>query len=118
MNFKENYKLQDKVLSVLSGEIPDFYLTGGTALSRFYLHHRFSEDLDFFADNIENYAGEVLKIRRLLLKVANVSDDKLLQYESFSRIWIDNGTELKIEVVNDTGKRWGNPIEYDGIFID
>ena len=25
-----------------------FYLTGGTALSEFYLKHRFSEDLDFF----------------------------------------------------------------------
>ncbi|MBI3366584.1 nucleotidyl transferase AbiEii/AbiGii toxin family protein [Candidatus Roizmanbacteria bacterium] len=27
-----------------------FYLTGGTALSEFYLHHRFSEDLDFFSE--------------------------------------------------------------------
>jgi len=25
-----------------------FYLTGGTALAEFYLHHRLSEDLDFF----------------------------------------------------------------------
>jgi len=99
------------VLSVLSGEIPDFYLTGGTALSRFYLHHRFSEDLDFFADNISNYSDEVLRIRQLLSEVINVSEDKLLQYESFSRIWISNGTELKIEVVNDTGKRWGMPVE-------
>lgn len=27
-----------------------FYFTGGTALSAFYLHHRESEDLDFFSD--------------------------------------------------------------------
>jgi predicted nucleotidyltransferase component of viral defense system len=27
-----------------------FYLTGGTALSEYYLHHRYSEDLDFFSD--------------------------------------------------------------------
>ncbi len=26
-----------------------FYLTGGTALAGFYLHHRYSEDLDFFS---------------------------------------------------------------------
>ena len=26
----------------------DFFLTGGTALAECYLHHRFSEDLDFF----------------------------------------------------------------------
>ena len=28
-----------------------FYLTGGTALSAFYLHHRYSEDLDFFTED-------------------------------------------------------------------
>ena len=27
-----------------------FYLTGGTALSEFYLHHRLSDDLDFFSE--------------------------------------------------------------------
>jgi predicted nucleotidyltransferase component of viral defense system len=27
-----------------------FYLTGGTALSEFYLHHRLSEDLDLFSE--------------------------------------------------------------------
>ena len=27
-----------------------FYLTGGTALAEFYLHHRLSEDLDFFSE--------------------------------------------------------------------
>lgn len=28
-----------------------FYLTGGTALAGFYLHHRYSEDLDFFSES-------------------------------------------------------------------
>jgi len=28
-------------------------LSGGTALSEFYLHHRFSEDLDFFSEKEE-----------------------------------------------------------------
>lgn len=43
---------------ILLGEISQyqpiarrFYLTGGTALSEFYLQHRFSEDLDFFSEN-------------------------------------------------------------------
>lgn len=30
--------------------IKNFYLTGGTALAVFYLHHRYSEDLDFFSE--------------------------------------------------------------------
>ena len=28
----------------------NFYFTGGTALSSFYLHHRYSEDIDLFSD--------------------------------------------------------------------
>lgn len=28
-----------------------FYFTGGTALSEYYLHHRYSEDLDFFTED-------------------------------------------------------------------
>ena len=42
-------KIFDKVSEdpVLSKQ---FYFTGGTALSAFYLHHRESEDLDFFSE--------------------------------------------------------------------
>lgn len=35
-------------IPALSG---NFYLTGGTALAAFYLHHRYSEDLDFFSEH-------------------------------------------------------------------
>lgn len=42
---------QKSVLSFLSKEknFSHFYLSGGTALSEYYLHHRLSEDLDFFS---------------------------------------------------------------------
>ncbi len=43
---------QSKILELIgkSGLISDqFYLSGGTALSEYYLHHRVSEDLDFFS---------------------------------------------------------------------
>lgn len=45
--------IQNHILNVLSTDeafIKNFYLTGGTALSEFYLHHRLSEDLDFFSE--------------------------------------------------------------------
>lgn len=46
---KQTYAAQDKILAAFSKmkSFP-FVLSGGTALSRFYFHHRFSEDLDFF----------------------------------------------------------------------
>ena len=46
--------LQRKIL-VLFSNLPDkdaFYLTGGTALSAFFIKHRMSLDLDFFT-NVE-----------------------------------------------------------------
>lgn len=47
---------QKKVLEIFKGTkgSQDFYLTGGTALSAFYLRHRISKDLDFFTsqDNL------------------------------------------------------------------
>ena len=48
-NYKELYKLQDKVLDVVFSAENIFYLTGGTCLSRFYKEKRYSDDfeLDF-----------------------------------------------------------------------
>lgn len=43
--------LQKQVLSLLSHDQviqTSFYLSGGTALAEYYLHHRLSDDLDFF----------------------------------------------------------------------
>jgi predicted nucleotidyltransferase component of viral defense system len=42
-----------------------FFLIGGTALSVFYLHHRLSEDLDFFTLNSLDLAEIDFWIRRM-----------------------------------------------------
>ncbi|MGD2089262.1 MAG: nucleotidyl transferase AbiEii/AbiGii toxin family protein [Candidatus Aminicenantes bacterium] len=49
--YKELYVIQDAVFKIV--EAYDFYLTGGTALSRFYLNHRYWDDLDFFVHQKE-----------------------------------------------------------------
>lgn len=43
---------QKTILAAVSQNenLKSFYFTGGTALSEFYLHHRYSQDLDFFSD--------------------------------------------------------------------
>ena len=44
---------QRKLLSIIGRDkklCDFFYLTGGTALAEYYLQHRLSEDLDFFAE--------------------------------------------------------------------
>ena len=47
------YPLQDRVFQVLKALHTPFYLTGGTALSRGYYNHRYSDDLDFFVNQLD-----------------------------------------------------------------
>lgn len=56
-----------------------FYFTGGTALAELYLHHRLSEDLDFFSSDL--IAGEILiaeigKLKKIFknLKISYLKD--------------------------------------------
>src|SRR5437764_297281 len=42
---------QKRILKIFSGVAKSFALAGGTALELYYLHHRFSWDLDFFSPN-------------------------------------------------------------------
>jgi hypothetical protein len=42
------YPLQDEIFRIAGVYDDKIYLTGGTALARFYLQHRLSEALDFF----------------------------------------------------------------------
>jgi len=47
------FALQDRFLERFFAGAPGryFYLTGGTALARFYFHHRESLDLDLFTND-------------------------------------------------------------------
>jgi predicted nucleotidyltransferase component of viral defense system len=52
------YPFQDRILKVLEGLDLDFYLTGGTALSRCYLQHRYSDDLDLFVNSHSTFKNQ------------------------------------------------------------
>jgi len=49
------YPLQDRILARVAAIDTGFYLTGGTAASRGYLHHRYSDDLDLFVNDDERF---------------------------------------------------------------
>lgn len=117
-NYKDIYKLQDKVLSKLKGKFGNFYLTGGTALGRFYLSHRHSDDLDLFSNADPDFTKYVDVIRRTLSDFFQLSDTKIMLYEDFVRLWIDDDTGLKIEIVNDVAKRWGEIYMCNEIPVD
>jgi hypothetical protein len=56
------------VLSIVQKVGTPFFLTGGTALSRYYTHHRYSDDLDFFVAGDPNYSGYVDAILKELIE--------------------------------------------------
>ena len=96
----ELYPLQDKVFEIASIYEDRIYLTGGTALSRFYYHHRLSEDLDFFTTTNElqllaNDLSERLRLQGFILEI-----ERLDSY--FARIFvIQDNYRLKIEFVRE-----------------
>jgi hypothetical protein len=49
----EEEKYIKEILNLLSGKVNNFYLVGGTALSLFYLRHRYSFDIDFFTNDFD-----------------------------------------------------------------
>ena len=116
--YNDLYRLQDKVLEALSGNFGVFHLTGGTALGRFYLHHRYSEDLDLFTNKNLEYHGSVGQIREILRNQFQASDEKVILYQDYVRVWIPGKEELKIEMVNDVEERWGVPVLAGYVPID
>ena len=49
------YAVQDDLMKIVQDQEVDFYLTGVTALSRCYLNHRYSDDLDFFVNEAPDF---------------------------------------------------------------
>ncbi len=62
---------QKEVLRGFSSQsfFADYYLTGGTALSAFYLKHRYSEDLDFFTEAPQGVARAETIVKSLVDKL-------------------------------------------------
>ena len=111
------YPLQDRVLEIVNECNTPFYLTGGTALSRYYLHHRYSDDLDFFVNHEENFTSYVsLIIKRLK---TNFEVNLSITDTDFARLFIvSKDVELKIEFINDVFYHFGALNTFNGHRID
>ncbi len=78
----ENQKKLLELLSVEKSICTHFYLTGGTALAEFYLHHRLSEDLDFFSE--QEFDPQSISV--MLKKIQTAAGIKKVEYQqSFNR---------------------------------
>jgi hypothetical protein len=118
-DYRKLYQLQDKILLAVKPVLASFYLTGGTALGRYYLNHRFSEDLDFFINKSDTFHSEVRNIEKVLDSRFSLLRSQSIIFEDYVRYYIeDEGMLLKIEIVNDIAYRCGVPNIYQYGFID
>lgn len=106
------YPLQDRVLQIGEKINTKFYLTGGTALSRAWLQHRYSDDLDFFLNNDAAFSEEVNKMLQGLTAHFGQKLQRLIDTSGFHR-WVitDEDIHLKVEFVNDVDFRKGRPVK-------
>ena len=98
-------QVQNKVLKIFARKSSSFALAGGTALELYYLHHRFSVDLDFFSTRYNNQ-----EINKIILELKK--DFKGIKLESelqilgkakvrFYSIPIKANRQLKVDFVED-----------------
>ena len=113
--YKKLYDLQDRVLGIVFSREHDFYLTGGTALHRFYYNLRYSDDLDFFSMNDAVFSENISVILNSF-QDNEIEYHKLVQERDFQRVVVQD--LLQLDFVNDRVYREGKSNVINGMRID
>ena len=129
MNSKEAPELHCKWLTALQLAVLEqffatdagqrFFLTGGTALAAFYLHHRQSVDLDLFT--LDDFA-----LREASLLIPRLAKDIGCQIgrartsEHFMQFLLEpeNGSPLQVDLIRDFGPQYGQHTTVGDIVVD
>lgn len=111
--FDRLYPFQDDVLRVVSAVETEFHLTGGTALSRVYLQHRFSDDLDLFVNYDPRFGEWAERIIDACWRLGDWRTKVALKEQYFVRALLErDDLALKLEMVNDVASRVGEVRHY------
>ena len=115
--YEENlYPMQDGVLNILRRSGTDFFLTGGTALSRGFYHHRYSDDLDLFLNRSQTFDIQLDIVLDMLDEYGYSWDiDKgFIRAKNYMTIGLKKGSiTLKIDFVNDVVPHFGGIVKTD-----
>ncbi len=113
-HYQTLYALQDRVMEIVFETSYEFYLTGGTCLSRFYKPLRYSDDLDFFTHASSRYSLELKLIKQALAEAFKL--EVYVEGKTFTRYIVEE--KLQIDFVNDVAKRCGKPVQKGTFLID
>ncbi len=100
--------------------LKNFYLSGGTALSSWYLHHRESYDLDFFSEKFEvnaNYISRFLQKNKEKLGFEEVVHTEQLGF-NFYNFKYPNKETLKVDFSYYPSERVEVGVKWHGLEID
>ncbi len=107
------YPFQDEILKIINDKGTPFYLSGGTAASRGYLNHRFSDDLDLFVNDDEQFPLFSDRIIQALTKKNGLELNVILKESRFVRFFVEkNKMILKVELINDVPSHIGEIMEH------
>ena len=97
------------MLSTLAACEAPFYLTGGTALHRYYFGFRYSDDLDLFVNQDSGFSGHVdHALATLHAQGYRFDADAFVRNDQYARVLVtQQQTTLKIDFVNDSAPRFG-----------
>jgi predicted nucleotidyltransferase component of viral defense system len=118
--YEKIYRLQDKILQIVFEKTTEhnFYLTGGTALNRFYYPVRYSEDLDFFTNENTLFREDLRFIMDSFQKY-KISFLKEVDFRDFVRLLLfSEDIKLKVDFVNDRVYRYGKSVYYKQMRLD
>ena len=98
-----------------------FYLTGGTALAMFYLHHRKSRDLDFFTSTEEIIVPFSHRLEERL-RANGMSVERQRGLRSFVELLVEQkGESTLIQLAQDSPFRFEPPVvfqDYPDLKVD
>jgi predicted nucleotidyltransferase component of viral defense system len=115
IDYNALYQLQDRVMDQVFALDNDFYLTGGTALHRFYYHLRYSDDLDFFTYSDPLFRESIIEIIQVF-EQNGIAYRYIVESKDFHRLLIEES--LQIDFVNDRVYRKGKSNIINGYKID
>lgn len=111
---------QKKVIDFIfsKSELGNFYLTGGTALAGYYLHHRISDDLDFFSyEEIDSITvHSIAEELRKIIGTDKVRFSKLYDRNQF--FYSAGGEEYKVEFTKYPFRQLNKVSIFDNARVD
>lgn len=112
--------VQERALRIIAEEprLKTFYLTGGTALAAYHLHHRVSDDLDFFiADEPDTiFLQSFVETLKGALGAREVRFERVHDRRVF--FFILPESELKVEFTRYPFPQIEPPVVRDGMRVD